>query len=177
MVEKHNQIESLEDKHGHGREAMEHYRQSVKEQREQDQRNHEQQRQQLQAEIRALNQTISVKQAELTHLYKDNGRLAAELASSQKSLLHLESEQRNVSLKLEHKTEEVDSLKLQISKRQSYAEELDSFKKKNEELHAWKTAPSVTTSKLEVELSVKTDMINRLLEEKEKNKIPVTNRL
>jgi len=58
LAEKQTQIESLEEKHRHSREAMEHYRQSVKEQRDQDQRKHEQYSQQLQSEIRALNQTL-----------------------------------------------------------------------------------------------------------------------
>ena len=68
LAEKQAQIESLEEKHRHNREAMEHYRQSVKDQREQDQRKHEHQVQQLQAEIRTLNQTLSVKPVSYTHL-------------------------------------------------------------------------------------------------------------
>src|SRR5690625_2803811 len=52
LKEKQAHIESLEEKHRHSREALEHYRESVKEQRDQDQRRHEQQIQQLQAEIR-----------------------------------------------------------------------------------------------------------------------------
>lgn len=47
IVEKDNHIRSLEEKHQHAREALEHYRQSVKDQRDQDQRRHEQQLQQL----------------------------------------------------------------------------------------------------------------------------------
>ena len=47
LAEKQAQNESLEEKHRHNREAMEHYRQSVKDQREQDQRKHEHQVQQL----------------------------------------------------------------------------------------------------------------------------------
>ena len=48
---------SLEEKHAHARDSLEHYRQSVKEQRDQDQRRHEQQTQQLQAELRQQQQT------------------------------------------------------------------------------------------------------------------------
>ena len=48
---------SLEEKHAHARDSLEHYRQSVKEQRDQDQRRHEQQIQQLQAELRQQQQT------------------------------------------------------------------------------------------------------------------------
>lgn len=70
LEEKQGYIDSLEEKHLHSREALEHYQESVKEQRDQDQRRHEQQIQQLQAEIRTLNQTISVKQGELTRSLK-----------------------------------------------------------------------------------------------------------
>lgn len=43
--------QSLEEKHTHARNSLEHYRQSVKEQRDQDLRRHEQQLQQVQAEL------------------------------------------------------------------------------------------------------------------------------
>lgn len=54
---------SLEDKHGHAREALEHYRQSLKEQRDQDQCRHEQQLQQMHAELRQVQQSLIVKLA------------------------------------------------------------------------------------------------------------------
>lgn len=83
---------SLEEKHQHAREALEHYRQSVKDQREQEQRRHEHQVQQLQVELRTLNQTVIVKQSELTQLYQDNARVTAELAAIKKDLRRIELE-------------------------------------------------------------------------------------
>lgn len=166
LAEKKVQIESLEDKHRHSRDAMEHYRQSVKDQREQDQRKHEQQVQQLQAEIRTLNQTLSVKQSDITQLNKDNGRLAAELGAAQKTAANLESEQRKLTTKLESEVEEADSLKTQLSEFKAQSEELDKLKKLNGELKAWKAEASVSIGKLEAEISIKTDMMNRLLDEK-----------
>ena len=77
---------SLEEKHQHTREALEHYRQSVKEQREADARRHEQQVQQLQAELRLVQQTIAVKQEETTRLNQDGARLIAELTHARQSL-------------------------------------------------------------------------------------------
>jgi chromosome segregation ATPase len=74
----------------HSREALEHYRNASKDQRDQDQRRHENQIQQLQADIRQLNQTLSVKQTEITQLNKDNARLTTELNASRKQLYHLE---------------------------------------------------------------------------------------
>lgn len=166
LAEKQTQIESLEEKHRHSREAMEHYRQSVKEQRDQDQRKHEQHSQQLQSEIRALNQTLSVKQSDITQLNKDNGRLTAELGAAQKSAANLETEQRKLTASLDSKTKEADSLKTQLSKFKAQSEELNKLKKLNEELQAWKAEASVLIGKLEAEISIKTEMMNRLLEDK-----------
>jgi len=169
LAEKQTQIESLEDKHRHSREAMEHYRQSVKEQREQDQRKHEQHSQQLQAEIRALNQTLSVKQSDITQLNKDSGRLAAELGAVQKIAAKLETEQGKLTASLESKGEEAGSLKTQLSELKVQSEDLIQLKKLNEELQAWKAEASVSIGKLEAEISIKTDMIDRLMGEKNRN--------
>lgn len=78
--------QSLEEKHTHAREALTHYRQSIQELRDQDQRRHEQQLQQVQAEQRHLQQSLVIKQSEITELSKDNARLATELAESRKQL-------------------------------------------------------------------------------------------
>lgn len=87
LAENEQHRQSLEEKHRFARESLEHFRQSAKEQREQDQRRHEQQVQQLQAELRQLNQTLIVKQTDITHLNKDNGRLASDVTALQKQLV------------------------------------------------------------------------------------------
>ncbi|KPU59540.1 hypothetical protein AN403_3099 [Pseudomonas fluorescens] len=76
--EKDEQIRSLEEKHLHARDALEHYRTAVKDQREQEQRRHEGQLQQIQVEHRQLQQTLSVKQEELSRLNRDNERLLSD---------------------------------------------------------------------------------------------------
>jgi chromosome segregation ATPase len=86
LAEKNTHVQSLEEKHRHARDAMGHYRESVKEQREQDQRRHEQQVQQLHAEQRQLNQTLSIKRSDITQLNTDNARLVAELSEARKRL-------------------------------------------------------------------------------------------
>jgi DNA repair exonuclease SbcCD ATPase subunit len=78
------QIHSLEEKHRHARDTLEHYRQASKEQREQEQRRHESQVQQLQLELRQLQQTLIIKQDELTQLNRDNARLLTEARQLQK---------------------------------------------------------------------------------------------
>ncbi len=91
---------SLEEKHQHAREALEHYRQSVKEQRDQDQRRHEQHIQQLQAELRQLQQTLIVKQDDITRLNQEGARLVADLSHLQKQLYEQQSSTRQLTQKL-----------------------------------------------------------------------------
>lgn len=98
LEERNGHIQSLEEKHLHAREALEHYRNSSKEQRDQDQRRHENQIQQLQAEIRQLNQTLSIKQTDITQLNKDNARLTTELSNSRKQSIQLEQQLKQLEL-------------------------------------------------------------------------------
>lgn len=84
LQDRDGQIRSPEEKHQHARDALEHYRRASKEQREQEQRRHEAQVQQLQLEMRQLQQTLIVKQDELTQLNRDNARLLTEARQQQK---------------------------------------------------------------------------------------------
>ncbi|WP_390622996.1 Chromosome partition protein Smc [Ralstonia syzygii] len=82
---------SLEEKLQHAHQALEHFRNASKEQRDQDARRHEQQVQQLQAEIRQANQMLIIKQGEITQLNKDGARLVAEGAVATKRIRELEA--------------------------------------------------------------------------------------
>ena len=84
LDEREAQIASLEDKHRHARDALEHYRASVKEQREQEQRRHEGQVQQLQVELRQAQQLLAVKQEDILQLNRANERLLGELRGIQR---------------------------------------------------------------------------------------------
>lgn len=86
LMEHERHLQSLEEKHRHARESLEHFRQAAKEQREQEQRRHEQQVQQLQAENRVQAQTLIVKQDAITHLSQEAARLAAELSDARHQL-------------------------------------------------------------------------------------------
>ena len=169
LDEKQVHIDSLEEKHRHNRDATEHYRQSVKEQREQDQRRHEQQVQQLQAEIRTLNQTISVKQTDITQLNKDNGRLVAELGSAQKTAVTLESAHSKLQGQFDSLALTESSLEEQVTKMKAQCIELESLKENIEKLRSWKEVEQVNRAKLEAEVAFKTDMIDRLMSEKNRN--------
>lgn len=100
LREKGDHLASLEEKHHHSREVLNHYRESVKEQREQDQRRHDQQVQQLQAEQRQLREALSVKQSDITQLNKDNARLVAELSEVRKQLVSTEGRLADVATQL-----------------------------------------------------------------------------
>ena len=126
IVEKDKQINLLDENHQHTRDSLVHYRDSVKDQREQEHRQFEQQVQQLQVEIRQLNQTLIVKQNDITSLNKDNSRLVTELGNVQKQLISveskqsqsvsdrqlLESEQRNLSEKLTSSSNQLEKIKI-----------------------------------------------------------------
>ncbi|MYM39673.1 DNA-binding protein [Duganella qianjiadongensis] len=77
---------SLEEKHQHARDALEHYRVAAKEQREAESRRHELQVQQLQAELRQSNQTLVSKNDEITMLNRDGARFMAELTHTRQAL-------------------------------------------------------------------------------------------
>ncbi|NWD75951.1 DNA-binding protein [Pseudomonas gingeri] len=86
LKDKDQQIRSLEDKHQHAREALEHFRSAARDQRDQDQRRHETQIQQVQMELRQAQQTALVRQDEITQLHRDNERLLAESRGTSKAL-------------------------------------------------------------------------------------------
>jgi chromosome segregation ATPase len=106
LAENEQHRKSLEDKHTHARNALEHFRQSAKEQRDQDQRRHEQQIQQLQAEIRQQQLVLGAKQDDVTRLNQEGARLVSELAHAKQSLF----EQLTQGRKLEQKVEQLQSI-------------------------------------------------------------------
>ena len=92
LTEHEAHAQSLEQKHQHAREALEHYRTSVKDQREQEQRRHEHQVQELQVALRQANEAMTAKNHELVQLNRDNGqwlerhsRLERELAQARQA--------------------------------------------------------------------------------------------
>ena len=94
IEESHRQ--SLEEKHQHAREALEHFRAAAKEQKEQDHRQFEQQIQFLQTELRDTKYALNTKQQELISSHKDNARLSSELTQSRNSIHRLDTELRSL---------------------------------------------------------------------------------
>ncbi|AMO68431.1 putative cointegrate resolution protein T [gamma proteobacterium BDW918] len=167
LKEKQTQIESLEEKHHHNREALEHYRQSVKEQREQDLRRHEQQVQLLQGENRVLNQTLSLKQSDVTQLNKDNSRLVSELGAAQKALSHLTSAKNELESRVKALDLSEQSLNIELLTSrdhiESYSVENGKLRQEYGDLQSKQQASIVKIAMLEAGVSAKNDVINQLI--------------
>lgn len=148
--------QSLEAKHLHARETLEHYRQSVKEQREQELRRHEQQVQMLQVDVRTLNQTLVVKQNELTQLHQERARIAAEMNAARKALQRseLDGERlRKTNDDLQRHVTELKSSSATLSERLQHAElaSHDANAKFSEQTECLKQAEAAKTA-LDAEL-------------------------
>lgn len=117
LADKDEQVKSLEDKHRHARDALEHYRTASREQREHEQRRHEAQLQQMQVEVRQLQQAMIVKQDELTRLHRDNERLLGENRQAS-------NERRAQEQLLEQRDAQIQGLRTMLAQAQGGSDEL-----------------------------------------------------
>ncbi|ODU31335.1 MAG: hypothetical protein ABS97_20190 [Lysobacteraceae bacterium SCN 69-320] len=99
-AEQEARIGSLEDKHRQAREALEHFRTSAKEQRDQEHRRHEHQVQGLQVEIRTLQDGLTAKNAELLQLNREGARLSEQVTSLGSEVRDLKSTLRQRDQKI-----------------------------------------------------------------------------
>lgn len=86
LAEREAHLVSIETKHGQAREALEHFRQAAKEQRELEARQHEQAVQALQVELRRATESVATKNDELLTLNRDNARLTEQAGQHDKDL-------------------------------------------------------------------------------------------
>ncbi len=110
LSEKASQIASLEEKHQHARDSLEHYRQSVKEQRDAENRRFEHQMQQLHVEKRDLSQKLAGKQEELSIMAKENSALATRLTDAHAAVEQLRAENQTKAMTLASRAEELQTL-------------------------------------------------------------------
>lgn len=94
-------LQSLEEKHQHARDALDHFRTQAQEQRAREQRQHEQALQALQVELRQAADQVTAKNADLLRLNRDNGRLLEQATHQQQSLTTAERELRRAREELE----------------------------------------------------------------------------
>lgn len=85
---------SLEDKHAQARDALEHFRTSAKEQRDQEHRRHEAQVQGLQSELRHAAEALSGKNHELLTLNRDAARLTEQVGALKKEAQQAQADAR-----------------------------------------------------------------------------------
>lgn len=104
LAEREQHTASLEEKHAQGREALEHFRTSAKEQRDQELRRHEHQVQGLQVELRQVQETLTAKNLELMQLNRDNARLTEQIGQQGKEIRQATQDQRTL-------TEQIGELK------------------------------------------------------------------
>ena len=110
LKDKDEQIRSLEEKHLHARDALEHYRNAIKEQREQEQRRHEGQVQQVQMELRQAQQSALVRQDEITQLNRDNERLLTENRATLRELSLLQEQLKQTNSRQDQLLEQVNRI-------------------------------------------------------------------
>lgn len=166
LHDKEAHIRSLEEKHLHAREALEHYRASVKDQRDQDQRRHEHQVQQLQAELRQVNQTLSIKQTEITQLNKDNSQLSTEVREYRKQLNNADSKVNTLESQLSVSEEKASAAAHKINtligtEEQSLQKITDLIEQQELMERAFK-AIEVELISTKAELSVKTQLLDTI---------------
>ncbi|SFU41735.1 DNA-binding protein [Pseudomonas sp. OV546] len=90
LEERLGQIRSLEMKHQQAREAMSHYREQHQIQRQEELQRHAEQMGQAQIEMRGLREQLTVRQEELTQLYRDLERTNSAHGHLQQQLRQLE---------------------------------------------------------------------------------------
>lgn len=118
-------LSNLEEKFKHAQQSLDHYRESVKEQRQQDLRRFDHQVQLLQAETRQLQQTIVVKQDKLNELSLENTKLVTELSISNKSNKRFENSLDNLGKQLEQVKQQEASLLSELQNHQGTIQKLE----------------------------------------------------
>ncbi|PMZ64746.1 integrase, partial [Pseudomonas sp. GW247-3R2A] len=88
----------------------EHYRNAIKEQREQEQSRHEGQLQQIQMELRQAQQSALVRQDEITQLHRDNERLLTENRGTLRELGLLQEQLKHTHSRQDQLLEQVNRI-------------------------------------------------------------------
>lgn len=144
---------SLEEKHEQARLALAHFRDAAKEQRENEQHQHEQQVQYLQGEIRTLNQTLNEKRQEVLHGHEQNARLTTELNQTQKRLRDAEAELRTLNALREQLATAEHQAKTSAGKMTELQQSLEAVTAENAALKARGREDAQQIRRLEVDLA------------------------
>lgn len=90
------QIASLEEKHTHAREALDHFRNASREQRDREARQHEQQLQYLQREVASAAEGLMAKQTELRAALQEKSEALALLTAARAERRHMDEQLREL---------------------------------------------------------------------------------
>jgi chromosome segregation ATPase len=162
VQDKERQIQSLEEKHVHARAALEHYREAMKAQREQDQRRHEAQLQQIQLEQRKLQETLIIKQDESTRLNRDNERLLGELRQQARALADQQEQAQRLATEL--RTAQMSSARSD-GVREQLLEQLTAAKTDSQSLAKAVSAAQEQLSQAHQQVAVLSDELKALRDE------------
>ena len=166
LTENETYRQSLEEKHQHARDALEHYRQSVKEQREQDQRRHELQIQQLQSELRQVQQTVIIKQDESTKLNQECTRLAVDLSHAQRGLSDELHKNQRLAQQLQANEQHGKVLEVRLADREmmianqndKLVEATNQMESLNAKVHSLQLELATANAKLEAQDSISSEL-------------------
>lgn len=125
LVQNREYLSNLEEKFKHAQQSLDHYREFVKEQRQQDLRRFDRQVQMLQAEIRQLQQTIVVKQDKLNEISLENNKLTTELSISNQNNKRCENSLNKVCKQLEQVKQHETSLLSELQNHQGTIQKLE----------------------------------------------------
>ncbi|WCL52890.1 DNA-binding protein [Gimibacter soli] len=153
LSEKASQIASLEEKHQHARDSLEHYRQSVKEQRDAENRRFEHQMQQLLVEKRDLSQKLAGKQEELSIMVKENSALATRLADAHAAVEQFKVENQTQTATLASQADELQKLTDTEKKYDSLKRRYDQLENKYEAVQAHTRSQEVELASLKAEVA------------------------
>jgi DNA repair exonuclease SbcCD ATPase subunit len=95
------QVASLEEKHTHAREALEHFRNASREQRDREARQHEQQLQYLQREVATAAEALTAKQTELRSALQEKIDALALLSAARAERRQVDEQLRELKLAAE----------------------------------------------------------------------------
>jgi len=162
LDENQKHLASLEEKHRHAREALDHFRNAAKEQREQEQLRHDAQVQQLQAELRTLNQTLIVKQSDITQLNRDNASLVGKVGEQRKQAKQLEKHIAEATKKAELASEMSTKLIAVTQEKTALESRLSALSQTLESEIEKARGLELSVAKLQTELEVKNGLLEKL---------------
>jgi len=105
LAERDAHLKSIEAKYAHAQEALTHFRQAAKEQRDQELRRHEHEQQGLHVELRRAQEALAAKVQDVLQLNRDNERLTGRVGQLETGLRAAEFEVRQQRQQLDKHAE------------------------------------------------------------------------